>query len=73
MADNLRNDRNDGRRDDGRNIGKTLRCVRTRQSQEESCFMQGIGGSFGVVLCVPITVVIASLLLRAPLKNKPDQ
>ena len=26
MADNLRNDRNDGRRDDGRNIGKTLRC-----------------------------------------------
>ena len=48
-------------------------CVRTRQSQEESCFMQGIGGSFGVVLCVPITVVIASLLLRAPLKNKPDQ
>ena len=27
----------------------------------------------GVVLCVPITVLIASLLLRAPLKNKPDQ
>ncbi len=25
--------------------------------------MQGIGGSFGVVLCVPITVLIASLLL----------
>ena len=35
--------------------------------------MQGIGGSFGVVLCVPITVLIASLLLRAPLKNIPDQ
>ena len=32
-----------------------------------------VGGSFGVVLCVPITVLIASLLLRAPLKNKPDQ
>lgn len=48
-------------------------CVRTRQSQEESCFMQGIGGSFGVVLCVPITVLIASLLLRAPLKNNPAQ
>ncbi len=26
--------------------------------------MQGVGGSFGVVLCVPITVLIASLLLR---------
>ena len=25
--------------------------------------MQGIGGSFGVVLCVPITVLIASFLL----------
>ena len=27
----------------------------------------------GVVLCVPITVLIASLLLRAPLKNNPAQ
>ena len=35
--------------------------------------MQGIGGSFGVVLCVPITVLIASLLLRAPLQNNPAQ
>ena len=26
--------------------------------------MQGIGGSFGVVLCVPITVLIASFLLQ---------
>lgn len=26
--------------------------------------MQGVGGSFGVVLCVPITVLLASLLLR---------
>lgn len=27
--------------------------------------MQGVGGSFGVVLCVPITVLLASLLLRS--------
>lgn len=41
--------------------------IRGEESSLEEIFVGG------VVLCVPITVVIASLLLRAPLKNKPDQ
>lgn len=41
--------------------------IRVEESSLEEIFVGG------VVLCVPITVLIASLLLRAPLKNKPDQ
>lgn len=41
--------------------------IRGEESSLEEIFVGG------VVLCVPITVLTASLLLRAPLKNKPDQ
>ena len=41
--------------------------IRGEESSLEEIFVGG------VVLCVPITVVIASLLLRAPLKNNPAQ
>lgn len=50
---------------------KRIFVGRDEISGEESSLEEIFVG--GVVLCVPITVVIASLLLRAPLKNKPDQ
>lgn len=35
--------------------------------------MQGLSGSFGVVLAVPVTVLVGSLLLRAPQEAKAEE
>lgn len=65
MADNLRNDRNDGRCDDGRNIGKTLRCD-SRTLRAECVEHRKSSGPL-VYLCIQVGELLFSGLLISSL------